>query len=272
MFKDNFHHDTIRKYYTYFAALFSNVFVDRTLPDGETASRIRIPLHFAKMEHALERVLEDPSIDRPDAISLPAMSFDMIDMKYAPSRKQPTRTWASVVLPNDPNHLNVMFVPVPYDFHFRLSVMVKNINDGLQIVEQITPYFSPDFTAKLDIIPEMGIVQDVPLVLESCTMDFNVPSDYKTRVTYIWVLDFVLQGALYGPEKKWPLIKFSNVNFFIWDGTNNPNNDVVLTMTSQPGLTANGDPTTDPAQSIPYLQISITDNYGYIDLANTTIP
>lgn len=269
MFNDNFHWDTCRRYYTYFAALFSQVYVDRDQGSDQTQvnSRMKVPLHFAKMEHALERVQEDPSIIRQDAIVLPAMSFDMVDCKPNMSRHQPSRNRQAASIPADPNNFMVMHVPVPYDFHFRVSVLVKNINDGLKIIEQICPYFSPDYTASLELIPDMGIYQDVPVVLQSVAMDFDVPSDYKTRVTYIWVLDFVLQGVLFGPEKKWPVIKFANVDFFVADQPNT----VVLAVTSQPGLTANGQPTSDLANTVPYLTINVTSDYGYVDLVNNHI-
>ena len=230
MFQDNYTHDSCRRYHTYFAALFSSVYIDRELSDGSIAARFKVPLHFAKIEHALERVQEDPDITRPEAIALPAMSFDMIDAKYSPERHQATRNRLAGQIQGDPNRFDVMHVPVPYDFHFRLSILIKNIDDGLKIIEQILPYFAPDYTANLEMIPEMGIFQDVPVVLESTSMDFDVPNDYKTRVTYIWVLDFNLQGYLYGPIKKWPVIKFANVSFGVAGS-----NSIFLTVTSQPG-------------------------------------
>ncbi len=268
MFKDNFHHDTIRRYYTYFAALFSNVVIDRELDDGSLTARFKVPLHFAKMEHALQRVNEDPEHTRPAAIVLPAMAYDLIDMKYNGARHQASRNRQAVYLPDDPNKFAVMHVPVPYDFHFRLAIMVKNIDDGLKIIEGICPYFTPDYTARLEMIPEMGVYQDVPVVLESAAMEFEVPQEYKERVTYIWVMDFTLQGYLYGPIKKWPVIKFANISLFI-DGAGTANTPV-LTVTTTPGLTANGESTTDPAETVDYLTISVNDPYGYVTQVNNS--
>jgi hypothetical protein len=266
LFNDNYDHGIIRKYVAYVGALFSNVHIDRTLEDGSLAARFKVPLHFAKMEHALQRVLEDPTTGmRPEAIVLPAISYDLIDMQYAANRHQQSRQRSSIELQDDPNKLGVMHVPVAYDFHFRVSALVKNINDGFKIIEAIVPYFSPDYTATLELVPEMGISTAIPLVLESTALEFEVPKEYQTRVTFILVLDFVLQGYLYGPEKKWPIIKFANVGFHIDTGSEFQANATVLTVTTQPGLTANGEPTSDINETVPYLTIAISDDYGYIE-------
>src|SRR5437868_694770 len=113
MFQDSYQHDIMRKYVTYFGALFSNIHIDRQLANGEPTTRFKVPLHPAKMEHALERVLEDPTIDRPDAITLPAMSYDLVDFKYAAERKQLTRSKQVQANTANSNVLNVMHAPVP---------------------------------------------------------------------------------------------------------------------------------------------------------------
>lgn len=265
MFTDNYTHGIIRKYVAYMGALFSNVHIDRTLADGSLAARFKIPLHFAKVEHALERIQEDPDGTRQDAIALPAMSYELVDMVYAGDRHQMTRVKTSVPLTDDPNSLGVMHAPAPWDFHFRVAVLVKNINDGLNVVEAVVPYFTPDFTAQLELIPEMGISHNIPVVLQSAAMELEVPPDYKTRVTNIFVMDFVLQGYLYGPEKRWPIIKFAEIDLFVDDGNGYDMTQRVAVEKTQPGLTAGGLPTTDINQSVPVLTIRVTDNYGYIE-------
>lgn len=266
MFSDNYDHGIIRKYIAYVGALFSNIHIDRTLEDGTLAARFKVPLHFAKMEHALQRVIEDPTHgDRPEAIVLPALSYDLVDMQYDGSRHQQARQRSSIELSDDPNKFGVMHVPVAYNFHFRVSALVKNINDGLKIIENIVPYFSPDYTATLELVPEMGISTQIPLVLESSALEFDVPKEYQSRVTFILVLDFVLQGYLYGPEKKWPIIKFANVGFHMDTGSQFQANQTILTVTTQPGLNANGQPTTVLAETVPYLTIKVSDNYDYIE-------
>jgi hypothetical protein len=263
MFGTNFDHGTIRKYYAYFASIFSDVYIDRTLANGTKTARIHVPIHFAKKDKALSRVQEDPTIDRKDAIFVPVMSFDMIDLRYSAGRVGPNMNRTSHRT-SDVNQFYNTYTAAPYDFHFQLSIMVKNVNDGLKIVEQIIPYFRPDVTASLEIIPEMGIFHDIPIILTQIAEDDKIPDDYKERVTRIWVLDFVLQGVLYGPTKTTPIIKFANVIFTGVGASGNVGDNPFLKVTTQPGLTANGLPTTNVNNSVSYLTISIDDNYGYV--------
>lgn len=266
MFADTVNHDIIRKYIAYFAAIFSNIHVTRTQPDGTLIKKLPVPLHFAKMEHALQRVNEDPDLTRPDAIVLPAMSYDLLDLAYASGRHNATRNRFAVPLSDDANKLGVMHAAAPYDFHFQLSVLVKNITDAFDIIEEIAGYFTPDFTAKLELVPEMNVWHEIPVLLQQTALDFDVPKDYKERVTYIAVFDFVVQGVLYGPEKKWPLIKFSNVSLMVDGGAGYDSNRAAFSVSTKPGLDANGNPTTNAAASVDYMTIRITDNYDYVEV------
>jgi hypothetical protein len=269
MFGTQFDHGTIRKYYAYFASMFSEVFIDRSLPDGTKTARIHVPIHFAKKEKALTRVMDDPKIDKKDAIFVPIMAFDMIDMRPNPKRHVPTMNRVAH-RSEDVNKFYNAYAPAAYDFHFRLYVMVKNVNDGLKIVEQIVPYFRPDVTAKLEIIPEMELIHDIPVILTSVSEEDTISPDYNERVTRIWVLDFVLQGVLYGPVKQSPIIKFANVVFTGVASENLLDNPFAQT-TTQPGLTVDGQPTANAAASIPYLNISVDDDFGYI-VINKSLP
>ncbi len=267
MFTDNFFHDTMTKYMTYFGAMFSNVFLDRTLTDGELAARFKVPLHYASVDRALDRIADDPHDSNPEAIVLPAMAFNLVDLKYNGERHTQTMNRFSVS-DTDPNLFGVLHAPSPWDFHFQLAIMVKNQKDAFRILESIVPYFTPDYTAHLELVPEMGLSFDTPVVLENMAMDYDVPADYKTRVTYIWVLDFTLQGYLFGPEKKWPVIKFASVDIGV--ATGNGNIATSVRLSSQPGLDANNNPTDSLADTIPYTEISVTSNYDYVNTTNNT--
>lgn len=263
MFDTSFYHGTIRRYHAYFAALFSNVYVTRKTEDGDKTARIRVPIHYARRDKMLTRVQEDPAIDRKDAIFLPVMAFEMVDMRYRGERKSQTMS-RIVRKTDDPDKFWITYSSVPYDFHFRLSLLVKNADDGLKVIEQIAPYFTPDLTTKLQIVPEMDVEHEITLVLNSVVPEDDVGPNYRDRVTRIWVLDFTLQGYLYGPSKRAPVIKFANVQFnsMSSDGTLG---QPFLRVTTRPGMTANGTPTTDPDESVPYMEISVDDDYDFID-------
>ena len=49
--------------------------------------------------------------------------------------------------------------------NFSLLSCAENQEDALQIVEQILPFFTPAYTLTINV-PEMGIKDDFPLILE----------------------------------------------------------------------------------------------------------
>ena len=97
-------------------------------------------------------------------MTLPRLSFEMMGMTYDPSRKQNTniRNYAQTA-----TGVKGQYNPVPYNFDFNLYLYVRNIEDGTQVIEHILPYFTPDYTIKLNLVPEMGIVKEIPVVLNS---------------------------------------------------------------------------------------------------------
>jgi hypothetical protein len=135
------------------------------------------------------------------------MSFEMTGLTYDSSRKINTniKNFAQ-----GPNGVLAQYNPVPYNFDFNLYIYVRNTEDGTQIIEHILPYFTPDYTIKLNLIPEMGIVKEVPIVLNSTSMDvtYEGGSDSETR-TIIWTLNFTVKGFIYGKSSEVGLIKHS---------------------------------------------------------------
>ena len=117
---------------------------------------------------------------------------------------------------------------------------------------------------------------DIPVILENINYEDNYDKDFKERRAIIWTMDLLVKGYLYGPIKKTGVIKFINVNFYtpsVPDGKLADavgNTAIAEKVTIQPGLTANGQPTNDATQSIPYLQIEETDDYGFIEVIYET--
>jgi hypothetical protein len=218
-------------------------------------------------EQVLVRLREDPRIDRPAQIVLPSMAFELDGVEYNPDRKLPTLNKITAKS-DDRNRVKYQFVPVPYDYTFNLYILVKNAEDGTKIVEQILPMFTPEFTATLELIPEMGIRQDIPIVLNTVE-PINAFKDesYKEHRAYIWTLSFTLQGYLYGPVKQNPIIKFTTATFYA-DSDAAPFEQFFQT----PGLTADGQPTTDPEISIDPYDIWIDDPWDYTTTRSDLVP
>jgi hypothetical protein len=111
-----------------------------------------------------------------------------------------------------------MYSPVPYDFNFSLHVLVKNTEDGTQIVEQIVPFFTPDFTVTMKMVPELSLNMDIPIELVSVTSDDSYEGDFDSRRIQTWQLDFVVKGYLFGPVNKFKYIVREDISL-IDDGS-----------------------------------------------------
>lgn len=271
MFNQNFYFSTIRKYVTLFGTLFNEIHITRTDPiNHKTTAYIKVPITYAPKEKMLARVGQDPNIDRQSAtLTLPLMSFEMTDLRYDPDRKLST-VGRSSVKATDKNKLKYQYNPVPYNVGFRLYIYVKNAEDGTKIVEQILPYFTPDFTVTVNLIPEMETTMEIPVVMNSITQDDTYEGGFTERQAIIWTLDFTVKGYIYGPIKTGAIIKFSNTLFYtpsVPDGQLNSaigNISPVSIIQEQPGFTYDSKPTSNASLSIPVRQIEATDDFGYV--------
>ena len=151
-----------------------------------------------------------------------------------------------------------------------MYIYAKNAEDGTKIIEQILPYFTPDWTTTIKLIPEMDIIMDIPVVLNNVSYEDKYDGDYKERRSIIWTLDLLLKGYVYGPVRKSNVIKFTNTTFYmpnVPDGQlamavgNTPKSEHV---TVQPGLTVTGQPTSNIQLTIPYSEIEADNDYGFV--------
>ena len=271
MFGQQFYFQTIRKYVALFGTLFDDIIIERTNTSGNLTAVIKVPITYAPKEKMLARSQQDPNIDRPTAtMTMPFMSFEMTDVRYDSDRKLKTIQRTANKINNSPSSLNYQYMPVPYNFGFRLYILVKNAEDGTKIVEQILPYFTPDFTVTVELIPDMHELKDIPVVLNSVSQEDTYEGNFQERQALIWTLDFTIKGYLYGPVQATPIIKYAFVNYYapeVPDGelaTAVGVTSAISETLDQPGFTANGQPTSNAAASIPVSQIQVTDDYGFV--------
>ena len=266
MFKP-FYFSLIRKYIICFGTLFNNIYITRTDKTGKVKDLIRVPITYGPRDKALARVVEDPNIDRPTAVyPLPMMSFEITGFDYDGSRKLQTVNRVSVN-DTDKNKRKYQYAPVPYNISFQLSILCKNAEDGTKIVEQILPFFTPDWTVTANIIPEMNIKHDIPVILNRVGIEDVYDGNFADRRSMVWTLDFTLKGYLYGPVKTAKVIKYANTQIFVPPDTADSISDVedpVVTIHIQPGLTANGQPTSNSSISIPVNDIVASDDFGFV--------
>ena len=264
MFGNTFHHNTLRKYVILFGTVFNNIFVTRQNTAGETIQTIKVPLSYGPKEKFLARLEGNPDLSNKVAITVPRISFEMTSFQYDPDRKLNT---LNRKLKNNKSQ----YQPVPYNITFQLSILVKNAEDGTKIVEQILPYFTPEWTASVHLIPDMeDDPWDIPIILNSVTPEDTYEGDFQTRRAIVWTLEFTLKGYLFGPVKTSAgdsLIKYIDVNIRPTAAVataNTTNTAAIESVIVYPGLTANGEPTSNSALSIDWALINADDNYGFI--------
>jgi hypothetical protein len=217
----------IRKITAGFGGLFDNITLVRYNGDGTESERIIVPIAYAAKELYVQRLQSDYNLDKKVQMTLPRMSFELTGMSYDATRKQNTNTKNFT---NTGTGVVSQYNPVPYNFSYSLYLYTRNIEDAHQIVEHILPYFTPDYTIKLNLVPELGVIKEIPVVLNSTNFDITYEGsrDSDTR-TIVWTLDFTAKGFIFGQINTPKLITTSITNIFN-DVT--AANSVVLTMNS----------------------------------------
>lgn len=196
MLGHTFYHGSIRKAIIAFGKVFDAVNVQRK--NGTTVvQNIKVPIAYAPKEKHLVQIDQSPDVENATMITLPLMSFEVTGINYDSTRKTPKVNKVSY----DPNNSTKLYqyAPVPYNVNISLYVLSKTQEDALQIVEQILPFFTPDFMVNVNMLPEMGIVQDIPLTLNSVSFQDEYDGDFQTRRYVTYTLDFTMKLNLYGP-------------------------------------------------------------------------
>jgi len=152
---------------------------------------------------------------------VPRISFEMTGLSYDSSRKQIsfTRNFSA----NNSIKLNSQFVPIPYNFDFSLSIYTRNTEDGTQILEQILPFFTPDFNVTVNFIPTMSQKYDLPIILNSVNTTTDYEGDMMSTRLITWDLEFTAKGYIWPLVESSSYIRQSNTNLYITDNTVTPN-------------------------------------------------
>ena len=209
-----FYNRTIRKIVVAFGTVFNDIYLVRYTKDGLTAKEtIKVPLNWGAKEKYITRLTSDPTLTKSIATTLPRISFDMTGMSYDSSRKLPStmRNFSA----NTANSIKSQFVSVPYNFDFSLSIYVRNTEDGTQILEQILPFFTPDFSVTVDFIPSMEPKYDMPIILNSVSNEVDYEGEMMTTRMIIWNLEFTAKGHIWPPVKTGKVITTANTNLYI---------------------------------------------------------
>ena len=198
MLGNYFYHEVIRKTIIGFGTLFNGIEVRHDTSDGTIVDIKRVPLAYGPAAKFIARLDQQPELNKAVAITLPRMSFEMTSIAYDATRKAGiTQTFKAKDVNN--NQLKKVFIPVPYNIGFELSLLTKLNDDALQVVEQILPFFQPSFSITIDLISSIGEKRDVPITLTNVTFQDDYEGDFSTRRALIYTFQFVAKTYLYGP-------------------------------------------------------------------------
>ena len=208
-----FYHEILRKTVIGFGTLFNNINIRHKDASGTNFSVMKVPLAYGPMQKFLARIQQQPDLEREIAITLPRLSFEMQGIQYDPTRKTGI---AQTFLAKSGTTAKKVYMPVPYNVSFELSIMAKLSDDALQILEQIVPYFQPSFNITINLIDSIGEKKDIPIVLESINYSDQYEGGFDTRRTIIYTLAFTAKTYLFGPVADNPegLIKKVDVDYY----------------------------------------------------------
>jgi FlaG/FlaF family flagellin (archaellin) len=212
----HFYNRTIRKIVVAFGTLFNDLEIVRYSRDGNTSyERFKVPLSYGPKEKYITRLSSDPDLLKSFGSVIPRMSFNLEGITYDPSRKQMTMNKNFTV---SGQNVYYQYAPVPYNFEFSMSIYVRNTEDGTQLIEQILPFFTPDFTITIDLVKEMSQKYDLPVILESVTPEIEYEGDLISTRMVIWNLNFTVKSYIFPPVKdanEGGLITQANTNIYI---------------------------------------------------------
>jgi len=228
-----YYHEIIRKTIVSFGTLFNSIDIRHKDSSGDTYSELKVPLAYGPSQKFLARLEQQADLNKPVAITLPRMSFEMNSVTYDSSRKTGvTQTFKA----SDGNNVKKVFMPVPYNIGFELNILAKLNDDALQIIEQILPYFQPSFNLTVDLVKSIGEKRDIPIVLDSINFQDDYEGDFSTRRALIYTLGFTVKTYLFGPvaESSSGLIKKVQVDYSTNTDVKNSKREVRYTVTPDP--------------------------------------
>ena len=220
-----FYNEILRKTIISFGTLFNGISIKQ---DGST---VKVPLAYGPTQKFLARLEQAPNLSQATQISLPRMSFEFTGLTYDSSRKVTTTQTIAVKNPDDGTDIKKVFMPVPYNMQFELAIMCKLNDDALQIVEQILPYFQPQYNLTINLVSLINEKKDVPVVLENITMQDEYEGDFTSRRVLYYTLRFTAKTYLFGPvtSASKDIIKTASVRYLA-GGSQSTQRDVTFSV------------------------------------------
>lgn len=219
MMGGHFYHRRVRSCVALFGSMFDNINILRTNSAGKVLSQVKVPLSYAPSRSFIERLEEmsqGEQAERRVALKLPRMSFEIVSIAYDSQRQLPKLNHFTV--PDGNDRADKYYVGVPYTLSFQLSIYARSQDDALQVVEQILPYFAPQYTLSVKPFADLpDIKEDIPISLTSVDFQDDFEGPVEQRRTIIYNLTFDMRVNFYGPENSGPVIREVNTNINLID-------------------------------------------------------
>ena len=258
MLGTQFYNQAVRKTVISFGTLFNNIELKKIV-DGQVMETEKVPLAYGPKQKFLYRLQGNPTDGKKVAITMPRMYFEMTGIDYDASRKTPATQKYKTVINDEGKEVRTQYVPVPYNISFEVGILAKSQDDGLQILEQILPFFQPSFSMSLKFIPDMDEVRDVAVVLNNVDFDDDWEDDFSTRRSITYSMQFTCKSYIYGPYTKADVIRKSRIIETIGD-TNVNKRHVELSYTPKAKTDINQDGQVTAADDA---LVTADDDFGF---------
>lgn len=224
-----FYHEILRRTVVSFGSLFNEISIKHTDNSGNVKSVIKVPLAYGPTQKFLARLEQSPDLNKPVQITLPRMSFEFTGLTYDPTRKSTTTQTFIAKSAVDGTETKKVYLPVPYNMQFELSIMSKLNDDVLQIIEQILPFFQPAYSMTIELVDIINEKRDIPVVLENITMQDDYEGNFSTRRVLTYTLRFTAKTYLFGPVSSATkdIIKKATIGYIAGGTTDSPTREVI---------------------------------------------
>ena len=261
MLGNRFYNQGFRKLIIAFGQIFNNIVIQRTNSSGGVTARIKVPLAYAPKEKFLVRLDQQANLEsREFATTLPRMGFEITGLSYDASRKLTrVQKYSQVKSNEDGKKMNFNYTPVPYNISMNLYVFTATAEDGLQIIEQILPFFQPDYTVTVNVVPELNIKRDIPIVLGNINYEDTYDGSFTQRRAVIYSLSFTAKTYLFGPMNNQSVIKQTQSDIYT---------DTDTTSTREERIVVVPDPTSADADD----DFGFTTTISFFDDSKTYNP
>lgn len=205
-----FYHKVFKRAIVAFGSLFSNITIERKDNQGNLVQTLKVPIAQAPKEKWIVRIDSDPNLENHTYTTLPRMSFEITGISYDPNRKLGRLNRISCV--KEGTNRAYVYAPVPYNLDMTLYVLTKTQEDAFQIIEQILPYFTPEFNMSVKSVDDLNIVTDIPTILNSVSVQDDYDGDFQTRRFVTYTLTFTMKLNVYGQVSEQGVITSSLID------------------------------------------------------------